>query len=243
MGYRIPMFTTQKFGEFLTGMVKRWFNILVYDEVGLRWSGSSGSRLSAWRKHLSFLAMRGLLLAEFWFAIRCKRGGLWFSQFVLTLWLNMFMIVSSHDFDEIRESEGHRNADWGVFQVKHSLDMHITGIPWIDIFLTAGLGCHRVHHVLPYQRSGFANIVSVKAVQDTCKIHNVSWEPSRSFFRQRLIPVMSYYLGAPAQLPDSTCMKVRKGPGLGGFIMEHLDPACVWTCVCFVLAGFSGHSI
>jgi hypothetical protein len=39
--------------------------------------------------------------------------------------------------------------DWGVFQVKNSFDMSVVGNQYIDIFLTAGLGTHRVHHVLP----------------------------------------------------------------------------------------------
>jgi hypothetical protein len=63
----------------------------------------------------------------------------------------MFMIVSSHDFEE---SKGKKDLkpirDWGHHQITSSLDMSVIGVKHIDSFLTAGLGCHRVHHLMPY---------------------------------------------------------------------------------------------
>lgn len=43
-----------------------------------------------------------------------------------------------------------KKTDWGDFQIANALDMEVTGNAYIDCFLTAGLGTHRVHHVLPY---------------------------------------------------------------------------------------------
>lgn len=63
----------------------------------------------------------------------------------------MFLIVSSHDFEASEtQADLTPGQDWGEYQVKNSFDMSVTGIPQVDCFLTAGLGCHRVHHVLPY---------------------------------------------------------------------------------------------
>ena len=44
-----------------------------------------------------------------------------------------------------------------------------------DIFLSVGLS-HRVHHVLPYQQLGFANIASQPIIMETCKEFSVEWE-------------------------------------------------------------------
>lgn len=66
------------------------------------------------------------------------------------MWWNLFLIVSSHDFEEpTTKADLRPGQDWGIFQVANSLDMSVTGNEYIDTFLTAGLGCHRVHHLLP----------------------------------------------------------------------------------------------
>ena len=53
---------------------------------------------------------------------------LWIAQFSLTVWWNLFLIVSSHDFDQeaakAGEAPGH---DWGKFQISISTDMSVTG--------------------------------------------------------------------------------------------------------------------
>ncbi len=50
--------------------------------------------------------------------------------------------------------------DWAARQICLSYDLSVVGNRWIDLFLSAGLSPHRVHHVLPYQGSGFANLAS-----------------------------------------------------------------------------------
>jgi hypothetical protein len=62
----------------------------------------------------------------------------------------LFLIVSSHDFEEERtKADLTPGQDWGVFQIDNSIDLNVIGNKFIDCFLTAGLGCHRVHHLLP----------------------------------------------------------------------------------------------
>ncbi len=101
------------------------------------------------------------MIGEFFFALYTGHLNVWIAQFCLVLWYNLFLIVSSHDFEESESAADLKpGQDWGVFQIQNSFDMSVVGNQYIDTFLTAGLGCHRVHHVLPGQRSGFANIVS-----------------------------------------------------------------------------------
>jgi hypothetical protein len=45
-------------------------------------------------------AIRVLLIAELVFAWYTDHFGLWFAQYFVTLWYNLFFIVSSHDFEE-----------------------------------------------------------------------------------------------------------------------------------------------
>jgi len=109
-------------------------------------------------------------MSEFWFCWYTGHTTMFVIQFFVTVWYNMFLIVSSHDFEESETAADLTpGQDWGQYQVKNSFDMSVFGIPHIDTFLTAGLGCHRVHHVLPYQKSGFANIITMPVVQDVCK--------------------------------------------------------------------------
>jgi hypothetical protein len=68
----------------------------------------------------------------------------------------LFLIVSSHDFD-LDAAKADPTSDWGTFQIGISTDIAVTGNVYVDSYLTAGLGCHRVHHLLPGQKSGFSN--------------------------------------------------------------------------------------
>ena len=79
----------------------------------------------------------------------------WLVQFFLTLWINTFLVVASHDFEEsISEEElavipVPLRSDWAAQQICLSYDLSVVGNRWIDLWLTAGLSPHRVHHVLP----------------------------------------------------------------------------------------------
>ena len=56
------------------------------------------------------------MLAEFFFAVYTDHTYLWIAQFVLTLWVNLFLIVSSHDFEESETAADLKpGQDWGVF--------------------------------------------------------------------------------------------------------------------------------
>ena len=56
--------------------------------------------------------------------------------------------------------------DWGVHQIDTAYDLKVVGIRHVDCFLSAGLSSHRVHHVVPYQRSGFANIATEDVLRE-----------------------------------------------------------------------------
>lgn len=65
-------------------------------------------------KNVEFLFFRLVLMSEFWFMLYTGHLQLFIIQFLATLWYNMFMIVSSHDFED---SEGVKDLkpirDWG----------------------------------------------------------------------------------------------------------------------------------
>ncbi|CAK0823606.1 unnamed protein product [Prorocentrum cordatum] len=168
--WRLPLFTLQKFGEFFSGHLFR---------IGLMLPCYEDAEKCI-QKELQIRFARFYMLFELYYCYRTGYLHWWVVQFCLCIWCSMFQIVASHDFEVVREQDEHRGMDWGIHQVTHSLDTYITGIRWVDIWLSAGLSCHRVHHVLPYQRSGFANIVCEDAVKETCKEFDVEWMPTRN---------------------------------------------------------------
>jgi len=230
--WRIPVYTIHKFGNFFSGMFYRWWCFHQEPEL----TGSHFPLI----KHVQFFAVRSLMIIEMLWAFYCGAAGIWCAQFFLTVWWNLMLIVSSHDFEE---SESHADLkpgqDWGVFQVKNSFDMAVVGNKYVDIFLTAGLGTHRVHHVLPYQGSGFANIVSMPAVEEVSKEMGVPWERTRNFVIERIPDIVSYYLLAPAQLPGLQ-RRIYGGHGLSGFIKEHLASEGFAAMYELITTGFTG---
>jgi len=230
--WRVPVNTIHRFGNFLTGMVIRWYYF----------NKEAEPQHSEWPliKHVQFFAIRGLMYAEFAWALYYGAAVVWFGQFCMTLWWNLFLIVASHDFEESEtQADLTPGQDWGTFQVKHSFDMYVTGSPWVDTFLTAGLGTHRVHHLLPYQGSGFANIVSQPTVKEVCEQSGMKWDRSRSFFAERLPTLANLFLLAPAQLPGIQ-RKVYGKPGVAGFLEEQVSPLG-WKCIAsLIYTGFMG---
>merc|ERR1711948_94206 len=122
--------------------------------------------------------------------------------------MGTLLVVSSHDYNEIFE-EG--SEDWARFQLLNTHDMHITGNPWVDCFLGAGLVSHRAHHILPYQRSGFAN-----------------------HFSEILPEIVS------RQLLVAVCDPVSRRQVYSSFIGEHLSPAAWWYSLKYAASGFTG---
>ena len=101
----------------------------------------------------------------------------------------------------------------------------------MDCFLSAGLSSHRVHHVLPYQRSGYANIATEEPMAEEAEKFGVEWLPRRSFFFDRLPDQVNTFLG----------QKSRPAQEQGqGFFKEHFSPQALKTSGSYVVAGFTG---
>jgi len=75
----------------------------------------------------------------------------------------------------------------------------VVGNRWVDLFLSAGLSPHRVHHVLPWQGSGFANLASEDTVREVCTQVGIAWERPRNLIFERFPAVMKHYLLCPAK--------------------------------------------
>ena len=108
--------------------------------------------------------------------------------------------------------------------------MSVTGWRYVDIFLSAGLSSHRAHHLLPYQRSGFANILSEAPIRAACEKHGVPWERTRSFPRERLPTLVRHYFCSPP-----------RGPLAGvGLLRESFDVRAIKLAAELIVYGFVG---
>jgi hypothetical protein len=152
----------------------------------------------------------------------------WALQFVATLWVSTFLVVASHDFEE---PAANCEQDWGIDQLEHADDLKISGNRYVDCFLSAGLSSHRVHHVLPFQRSGFANIATEDALAEEAAKFGIEWVPAKSFVTDRLPKLCRKYL-----LSSS-----RQASELNwGFVREHCSPAAWKASANYVFQGFVG---
>lgn len=229
--YRIPVHTVHKLGHLLTGMTVRVVDVVrITRKVGVKelygnsrnafahFSGSAFVRLLLVGEMVAFL-----IAGDFW---------AWALQFVVTLWISTFLIVASHDFEEeVDEVPPADTEDWGVHQVEEAYDLKVIGNRYVDCFLSAGLSSHRVHHVLPYQRSGFANIATEDVLREEAAKFGVEWLPRKSFLTDRLPKLCRTYL-----LSRSRQAEERNW----GFIREHCSPAALKTSVNYVAGGFAG---
>lgn len=229
--YRLPLHTLHKLGHVLTGMFIRSFEICSY---GIRYGTKNfyGNWKRGLPHYLGMIGMRCLLCGElflFWYQGEFLA---WFAQFAITVWISTFMIVASHNFEEEDSiSVPSENEDWAVFQINHAYDLSVIGNRYIDCFLSAGLSPHRVHHVLPYQKSGFANIVSEAIVQEESEKLGVSWLSPRNFFLHRLPEMASHYLLRPSRLAQEEKLSL---------LQEHMQPRVLWNSVFYVYQGFIG---
>ena len=166
-------------------------------------SGSAPARKAGEAIRADFWTMRVWMVLEF--ALCAATGYIvpWIIQFVITLWFNTFLVVASHDFeeaagdDELDVIPPLLRDDWAARQICLSYDLSIAGNRWIDLWLSAGLSPHRVHHVLPFQGSGFANLVSESAVREACAEVGIAWERPRNLIFNRFPVVIKHYLLAP----------------------------------------------
>lgn len=227
--YRIPIHTLHKLGHVVTGMFFRCTELCM---MGFKFGVKDmyGSWQRGLPHYIGNFAMRFILLAEL--LLFTINGDIiaWVLQFALTLWLSTFMIVASHDF-EGTEVDGAEVQDWAVAQIKNSHDLTIFGNKYIDCFLSAGLSPHRVHHVLPYQRSGFANIISEKIVREEAEKFDIVWQPPKNFFLNRLPLMATHYLLCPSRTAKEENF---------GLLREHFHPQAVVTSMKYILQGFAG---
>ncbi|MFE9785543.1 fatty acid desaturase [Nocardia salmonicida] len=228
--YRVPVHTVHKFGHLMTGMIIRLLDVCrLTRKVGIK--DMYGSWRGALPHFIGSFAMRFLLVAEF--VAFAFAGDLlaWGLQFVITLWISTFMVVASHDFEVPTEELHTETEDWAVNQLEQAYDLTVVGNKYVDCFLSAGLSSHRAHHVLPFQRSGFANIASENVVREEAAKFGVEWLPAKSFFGDRFPKLCRTYLLAPSRAAEENRW---------GFVREHCAPSALKTCVTYTAQGFSG---
>jgi hypothetical protein len=228
--YRVPVHTLHKFGHTVTGMAVRIADVWnMTRKVGVK--EGYGSWRNALPHFLGSSGVRLLLVSEMVVFAIAGDFWAWALQFVATLWVSTFMVVASHEFEDETADSVVIGEDWGVDQVEHANDLMVIGNRYIDCFLSAGLSSHRVHHVLPFQRSGFANIVTEDVLREESAKFGVEWLPAKSFVTDRLPKLCRTYL-----LSQSRQARERNW----GFLREHLSPAALKESVNYVAGGFAG---
>jgi hypothetical protein len=200
---RVPGYTLHKLGIALTGLPLRAREITKFerhvpDEQGGRPLIRDPIRADFW-------LMRAWMVAEFALCLATGYIVAWLVQFFVTLWFNTFLVVASHDFEDPSSEEDLAvipevvRDDWAARQICLSYDLSVVGNRWIDLWLSAGLSPHRVHHVLPWQGSGFANLACEDVVREVCAEVGIAWARPRSLIMDRLPAVMKHYLTCPVK--------------------------------------------
>jgi len=199
---RVPGYTLHKLGICLTGLPFRAREIAKFERPK---PGQTAEPFTRDAGRADFWIIRAWLVAEFALCLATGHVVAWLIQFFITLWFNTFLVVASHDFEEsVTEDElavipePLRN-DWAAQQICLSYDLSVVGNRWIDLFLSAGLSPHRVHHVLPWHGSGFTNLASEATVRQVCEEVGITWERPRNLIFERFPAVMKHYLLMPAQ--------------------------------------------
>ncbi len=228
---RIPGYTLHKLGVCLTGLPLRAREIVKFERPRENTPGAAPFPRDPIRA--DFWLMRAWIVVEFALCLATGHILAWLVQFFLTLWFNTFLVVASHDFEESATEEELavipkplRN-DWAAHQICLSYDLSVVGNRWIDLFLSAGLSPHRVHHVLPWQGSGFANLASEATVREVCAQVGIAWERPRNLIFERFPVVIKHYLFCPARPalpPPEAVMAAMPLPPQGGLPMPPPAP-------------------
>ena len=229
--YRIPVHTIHKFGHTVTGMAIRIGDVIrITAKVGVE--DSYGSWRGALPHFIGSSGVRLLLIGELLIFAVAGDIWAWALQFVVTLWVSTFMVVASHDFREDGAAPAGKPVDdWGIDQLEHADDLKVAGNRYVDCFLSAGLSSHRVHHVLPFQRSGFANIATEDVLREEAAKFGIAWVPAKSFVTDRLPKLCRAYLLSPS----------RQAQELNwGFVREHCSPAAWKASLEYAAGGFIG---
>jgi hypothetical protein len=201
---RIPGHTLHKLGIALTGLSLRGREIAKFERPKADENSETQPVPDAAR--IDFWLIRALILVELGLCLATGHIVAWLLQFFFTLWLNTFLVVASHDFEESKNEEAERAGipeplrnDWAANQICLSYDLSVVGNRWIDLFLSAGLSPHRVHHVLPWQGSGFANLASEAKVREVCEEAGITWKRPRNLIFERFPAVIKHYLLCPVK--------------------------------------------
>ncbi|MEV5838881.1 cytochrome b5 domain-containing protein [Nocardia sp. NPDC052112] len=229
--YRVPIHTLHKFGHTVTGMTIRLLDVCrLTRKVGIKdMYGTWGGALPHF---IGSFGVRALLLGELVVFTLAGDFWAWALQFVVTLWISTFLVVASHDFEvETEELPASDTEDWAVHQVEQAYDLKVIGNRYVDCFLAAGLSSHRVHHVLPFQRSGFANIATEDVLREESAKFGIEWLPAKSFFTDRFPKLCRTYLLSPSREAEERNW---------GFIREHCSPGALKTCAVYTVQGFTG---
>jgi fatty acid desaturase len=201
---RVPGYTLHKLGICLTGLAFRAREIAKFERP--RQTGPDAP-FTPDAIRTDFWIIRAWIVVEFAACLGTGHIVAWLVQFFITLWFNTFLVVASHDFeesatgDELAAIPEPLREDWAAQQICLSYDLSVVGNRWIDLFLSAGLSPHRVHHVLPWQGSGFANLASEDTVREVCARVGIRWERPRNLIFGRFPAVMKHYLLCPAKQP------------------------------------------
>jgi fatty acid desaturase len=229
--YRMPVHTVHKFGHLLTGMTIRLIDVCrLTRQVGIKdMYGTWGGALPHF---IGSFGVRFLLVGEFLIFTLMGDFWAWALQFVISLWISTFLVVASHDFElDVEELPATDTDDWAVNQLLQAYDLKVVGNRYVDCFLAAGLSSHRAHHVLPYQRSGYANIASEDVLREEAAAFGVEWLPAKNFFTDRFPKQVRTYLLAPSHQAEEEKL---------GFVREHFSPTALKTCVVYTVQGFTG---
>jgi hypothetical protein len=103
--WRVPAETLRRWGHAMTGMTIRWFTFVFLEK---------GPADFPFYKIVHYIVIRILLNAEFFYYFYTGHLALWIAQFTATVWWNLFLIVSSHDFD-LDAAKADPTNDWGTF--------------------------------------------------------------------------------------------------------------------------------
>lgn len=230
---RVPVHTIHKFGHLVTGMPIRIVDVLrITRKIGVT------EVYGTWRNAIPHFAgsvgLRLLLIGELVAYALTGDFLAWATQFVATLWISTFLIVSSHDFEEDTDEHAADDADpqdWGIHQLTEAYDLKVIGNRYVDCFLSAGLSSHRAHHVLPYQGSGFANIATEDVLREEAVKFGLKWLPAKSFVTDRLPKLARAYLLSPSRQAQERQW---------GLVREHCSPTAWKASVAYAASGFGG---
>ncbi len=240
--YRIPLHTIHSVAHLISGMFAQITIVAILSiQGGIKERKAVGKDINIWplrfpvENFIGAFGIHVLLLGEL--IVFTINGDFlaWLGQFLLTLWLTTFLVLASHDFEEeTTETETNwEKKDWAALQIENSCDFTMIGNKYIDCFLSAGLGPHRVHHILPQQKSGFANIISEDIVREEATKFNVEWLQPQNFFFERLPHLFEQYLASPSVMAKEKNFGVFK---------EHFHPEALKMSIEYLVSGFTGFS-